>query len=675
MFFPGGAERIAIDIAKHGDKKYFEVSVAAIEKSLVKNTQLQDELDKNDIRHRVLTNKPKGWGKYFYKIYQIYKVFRFLKDEKPDIVHTHLFTADVFGRISAKLAGIKVIVSTEHNINNDEACIKKFLKYFTSFLCDKIYAVSNGVRNYAIKSEHIFDSKIDVIYNGIDLEKFSFEEKNYSPKKKVVIGAMGKLSHQKGFDFLIEALSLIRDCDFECRIAGEDAPSGSVKKDLEKLIKEKKLEDKVKLFGYEKDAKVFFGNLDIFILPSRWEGLPLVLLEAGLSGLPVIASNIGGVDEVINDGVNGLLVAFGDKENLSRQIKILVNDSSKRQELGKSLRQSVISKFDLKKMQENYFDKYTTLFNNKFNEIQDIVLAVTYQCNSRCRMCSIWKKNEEPGLALSDIDNLPKTLKNLNISGGEPFLRSDLFDLIKRVKKIIPDTKIIISTNGFATDLILNQMSRIVSIDSGIGVAVSIDGVDKAHDDIRGVIGGYDRAVETIKRLKKLGIKNLKIGFTVGDYNFSELKKVYNLSRELGVEFSLSLVHSSDNFFNQDNKIKNKQDIIQSLEWLIKKELRTWNLKKWLRAYYAYGMQEFVKTGKRILPDYSGKFSLFIDPSGDMYPSDISSQKLGNIKTFDVRRADFATSESWMICTARQAIKMHKLKVVFWILKNKIFLI
>ncbi len=307
--------------------------------------------------------------------------------------------------------------------------------------------------------------------------------------------------------------------------------------------------------------------------------------------------------------------------------------------------------------------------------IKDIVLAVTYRCNSRCRMCSIWKINDHSDEISPDVlKNLPLDLETLNLSGGEPFLRADLSEMIKIAKKTCPNISITISSNGFATDLIIERMKEILKIDRNISVAISIDGIGEKHNEIRGIPGGFDRAINTVKRLKEMGVKKLRLAFTAADYNFQELPAVYQLSRELGVEMTLAAVHSSDNYFGQENHIVKNEQIASQLEWLTRKELSSLRPKNWLRAYFTYGLQYFVEKGMRILPDYSGELNCFIDPRGNIYPCDVSTIVIGNLKKgFDlIDEKDYVCQHSWMICTARQAIKKHWKEALWWVIKRKL---
>ena len=306
--------------------------------------------------------------------------------------------------------------------------------------------------------------------------------------------------------------------------------------------------------------------------------------------------------------------------------------------------------------------------------MKDVVLAITYKCNSRCVMCDIWKREDHSSeITPNDILNLPNDLEDINISGGEPFLRADLPEIIMSIRKACPKARIIISSNGFATDLIVRQMKKIAEIYPEIGIAISIDGIGEEHEKVRGINGGYASVLNTIQELKKIKIKNIKIGFTLGDYNIGELKKVYHLSRDLGVEFSCAVVHSSENYFGKENKHEKKEEMARALDWLIQKELKSWSPKRWGRAYFAYGLKMLVLKKVRILPDYSGFLNCFIDPRGNIYPCDMSTVKMGNLKYgFDLNYEFRDPAVNWMVCTARQAMKKHKLSILLWALKNKL---
>jgi glycosyltransferase involved in cell wall biosynthesis len=342
----GGAERVVVDLCKNLDKEKFAVKVACLKSP----GESAGDLIAAGIPVELVGGH--GWPIAL----SFFKLIKFLKKEKPDIVHTHLFGADFYGRLAARLAGVKIIVSTEHNLNFAEGFLKKIAKSLSGRLADEVVAVSQAVKQYLIKKEGMPEKKISVIYNGVAEKKFSYPGRDYAATGVLTIGSVGRLVRQKGFDFLIKALSRVPG-DWQCLIAG----GGRERKKLAELIKLLSLENKVKLIGWEKNTPEFLKKLDIFVLPSRWEGLGIVILEAGASGLPVIASRVDGIKELISDGQDGLLFAGGDDAELAEKIKFLLANPEERKRLGENLRQKVVANFNADKMAAEYERLYLEL--------------------------------------------------------------------------------------------------------------------------------------------------------------------------------------------------------------------------------------------------------------------------------------------------------------------------
>ncbi|MBI3589188.1 MAG: radical SAM protein, partial [Candidatus Liptonbacteria bacterium] len=269
------------------------------------------------------------------------------------------------------------------------------------------------------------------------------------------------------------------------------------------------------------------------------------------------------------------------------------------------------------------------------SKIIDAVVAVTYLCNSRCIMCNIWQIKDLPTLKAEEYLKLPPTLQDVNISGGEPFMRPELPQIIANIVKACPKAKIIISTNGFSTQLIVAKMKEIIKIKPDIGVSVSIDGIGEKHYEVRRIPQGFEKCLETLKQLKEIGVKRLRIGFTAGDYNIDHMSKMYDLARELKVEMTLAAVHNSENYFQiTTNKVNQLAKFEKEIKYVIKQELKSFSPKRWLRAYFAYGLLYYVKNHKRILPSYCGSGSMYLDPDGWVFPADISTRRMGNLKDF-----------------------------------------
>lgn len=325
---------------------------------------------------------------------------------------------------------------------------------------------------------------------------------------------------------------------------------------------------------------------------------------------------------------------------------------------------------------------------NKTNLPVDCVLAVTYRCNSRCTMCNIWKLKDTPELELEQYKKLSPTLCDINVSGGEPFLRQDIVELVKILHETCPKARIVISTNGYLTDLIKEKMREILKFVPTIGVGVSIDGIGGMHDKIRGIPGGFNLATKTVKVLREeVGMANLRLAFTVSKQNVEHLSRVYDLSRELGVQFTLALAQSSEFFFGgkQIQESPDEKILKDQFDYVIHKELKSWQPKRWARSYFAESLYDFAKTGKQALPSRAGIDFFFLDPFGNVYPSVVHNAVMGNIHEKDFkeiwnsaeaeearRKVRESKQDVWMICTARTAIKNHPARVGWWILKNKL---
>lgn len=318
---------------------------------------------------------------------------------------------------------------------------------------------------------------------------------------------------------------------------------------------------------------------------------------------------------------------------------------------------------------------------------KDLVLGVTYWCNSRCIMCDIWKMKPKNEWLPEDLRVLPSTFRDINISGGEPFLRADLVEIIRVVKEQCPKARIVISSNGFLPDLIEQRMKEILTIDPEIGVGISIDGFGEMHEKVRRIPHAFEKSMATLHKLKNLGMTNLRIGFTIVDENVHDVMKMYRVAQEISVDFTLAYAQSSENYFGG---IQVKHDspltaLEHELSELISQQLKSKYPKQWFRAYFSHGILEFARSRQSVLPTRAGRDHCYIDSWGNVFPSVAHNLKLGNIreqKDFQAIWNSNAASEArasidenprsaWMVCTARSAIKRNLPAVGWWITKNK----
>ena len=311
------------------------------------------------------------------------------------------------------------------------------------------------------------------------------------------------------------------------------------------------------------------------------------------------------------------------------------------------------------------------------------VAAVTYRCNARCTVCDIWKSESraDDELEPSAYSWLPRTLRSINVSGGEPFLRDDLVEIVAVMKQACPRARVVISTNGLSPDRIERMMSEM----KDVAVRVSIDAVGKGHDEIRGIPGGYERAMDTVTRLKALGVADLGLAATLSERNPGELRKVSGVADDLGIEFISSAAHSSPIFFGDHDDDRPSSDAAaEEIAEIMRRNLGSGRPRDWAKAYYMRGLIDYVRGRPRRLPCGAGVDHFFLDPSGDVYPCNISGVKMGNIRdgSFEQLRANSASEvepavagceeQCWMVCTVSPPMRRRPLGPCAWIAGAKL---
>jgi len=312
------------------------------------------------------------------------------------------------------------------------------------------------------------------------------------------------------------------------------------------------------------------------------------------------------------------------------------------------------------------------------------VAAVTYRCNAKCGMCDIWKQKPdvEREMAPSDYLWLPASLKSVNLSGGEPFLREDLAEIVAVVQEACPRARVVISTNGLAPDRIERAMSAVTNV----AVRVSVDAVGELHDRIRGVPGAYERAMETVRRLKSAGVEDLGLAATSSGENPGELLRVKSLAEEMGIAFVASAVHSSPIFFGDhaDDRPSSEETSEEILD-IMREDLSSPRPRDWAMAYYMRGLADYVRGRPRRLPCRAGIDFFYLDPWGDVYPCNIQGTRMGNMRegTYaelwgrsraKVTEAVAACEEQcWMVCTVAPPMRRRPIRPVCWMAGAKLF--
>ena len=310
-------------------------------------------------------------------------------------------------------------------------------------------------------------------------------------------------------------------------------------------------------------------------------------------------------------------------------------------------------------------------------------VIVTYRCNARCNMCNRYKKPSLPEeeISLDTIKKLPP-MYFTNITGGEPFIRTDLKDIVRELYK--KSDRIVISTNGFFTDRILELCKEFPQI----GIRISIEGLEETNNKIRGLEDGFNRGYTTLKKLVEMGMKDVGFGMTVQDANAKDLVALYNLSNELNMEFATASLHNSFYFVEAKNIIHDRPMVAKEFENLINELLKSKSPKKWFRAYFNHGLINYIYGQKRLLPCDMAFDTFFIDPYGDVMPCNGTKDKeimgnLNKVSSWDElwnspqaesvrKKVRCCDRNCWMIGSVSPAMHKYIWVPALWVLRHKL---
>ncbi len=288
-----------------------------------------------------------------------------LKAWRPDVLHGHMVHANLLVRLSRLLRRTPAIISTIHS--QDEGHQWRYWAYrLTDRLGDLTTAVSQLSAEEAVRRHAVPAQRILVVPNGIDTRRFQPDgQVREATRRSLGIGdrflwlAVGRLTEAKGYPDLIEAMSIVHATrpDATLRIAGV----GPLEQEIHALIGAASLEAEAQLLGLRSDVGDLMQAADGFVLSSHWEGLPMVLLEAAASALPIVATDVGGSREAIDEGASGHLVPAGDAAALAASmIEVMAMSGAERQAMGQAGRQLAIRTFELESVADRWQGLYAS---------------------------------------------------------------------------------------------------------------------------------------------------------------------------------------------------------------------------------------------------------------------------------------------------------------------------
>ncbi len=334
---PAGAERVIFELATRLDRRRFDPTVLALRSFAGQDGSFAPALRAKGVRLHMLRVRSK------LDLPRVPRLVRLLRSLRPDVLNAHLFHANLVARLVAPLVGKPAVVSTHHVVERRRLGPRFVLDRVTAPLDDATVAVSRAVARFAVSTCGVRPDRIRIVEDGVDLAPLranagrdgaSFRESAGIARGAPLVGALGRLDIQKGHDDLVRAWPAVLSSHpgAVLAIAGE----GVERRSLERLARALGVESQVRLLGYRSDVPAFLSALDVFCMPSRWEGFGLALVEALAAGKACIASSADSLPEVLGDA--GLLVAPRDPRGLAAAVSRLLASPEERKRFGEAAR-------------------------------------------------------------------------------------------------------------------------------------------------------------------------------------------------------------------------------------------------------------------------------------------------------------------------------------------------
>ena len=352
-FAVGGAEEMVLNLVRHLPPHY-EPAVLCIHEA----GPIGLEIQQTGVPFKVLGLKPG-----LLRPFDVLRLQDFLYQCQPDIVHTFLLTGSLYGRFAAMMARVPVVIGTEVNVYERKRPWHVQAERWLMRGTDAVIASAESVREFYIKQINADPAKVEVIYNAVDWSRLettiSREDMRRAmdvPVEGPLLGIIARLTEQKGHRVLLDALAQRPDLSRAHLVIVGDGPLSAA---LQRQAAGLGIADRVRFLGARRDLGNLLSAIDVFVMPSFWEGLPLAMVLAMGAGLPVVATRVAGIPEVVQDGVNGLLVSPGDSGELGAALSRVVNDDTTRVLLGQAARAFVRPRFGV----DGYVNAITGLYD------------------------------------------------------------------------------------------------------------------------------------------------------------------------------------------------------------------------------------------------------------------------------------------------------------------------
>jgi glycosyltransferase involved in cell wall biosynthesis len=352
-----GAETVLFQLALELKKQNeFSPLVAVTENVQRPHLEVAEECLKNGIETAILRCRR------IFDPRPLAELRRLIKDHNIAVIHSHGYKADIYSFLATLGLGVP-LVATCHNWVSNAPKMKVYeaLDCFCLRHFDRVVAVSGAVMEKVIAGG-IRRSKVTIVQNGISIERFERRSSSYEIRNELgitgkdpVIGTVGRISEEKGHRILLDvARDIIEQHPGALFLIVGDGP-------LRGRLEEQYSSSSIIFTGVRNDVPELLQCMDIFALPSFTEGLPIALLEAMASGIPVIASRVGSIPIVVEDGATGLLIDPGNQTGLKQAIRHLLDNKIEAAKMAKNGQRSVVNRFSSKKMAEEYLGIYKSV--------------------------------------------------------------------------------------------------------------------------------------------------------------------------------------------------------------------------------------------------------------------------------------------------------------------------
>jgi glycosyltransferase involved in cell wall biosynthesis len=353
-FMVGGAEEMVLNLVRHLPADKYEPVVCAIHEP----GPVGCEIAATGVPFRALGRVPGVRDPL-----AVGAIYRHLRDIRPDIVHTFLLTASLYGRLAAILARVPIVIGTEVNIYEQKQRHHAFAERVLMAGTDCVIASAASVKAFYVDQIGADPSRVEVVYNAVDFEMLKttaardqIRSQIGVPASALVATMIARVTEQKGHAVLLDALASTPELQSLHVVVVGDGP---LRRSLEERAVRDRLAARVHFVGARRDLGDLLAASDMFVLPSLWEGLPLSLVLAMGAALPVVSTTVAGIPEVVRDGETGLLVPPADPVALGRALARLSESPGERSRLGAAARQFVLPRFGV----DYYVSSITGLYD------------------------------------------------------------------------------------------------------------------------------------------------------------------------------------------------------------------------------------------------------------------------------------------------------------------------